>query len=147
MLRIENSHQINSHKLIAKLTDSKNYGAMNTSMKILVVEDNFINQKVARFFLEDMGYQVEIATNGKEALAMFDDSYSLILMDVGLPDMDGLEITRRIRTRKSIKRIPIIACTANGNAYKDKCLVAGMDGFILKPLFLEDLKQILTKFI
>jgi CheY-like chemotaxis protein len=147
MLRIDNSYQINGNELLAGLTSSRDDRAISTSMKILVVEDNLLNQKVARIFLEDMDYQVEIAASGKEALAMFDGSYSLILMDVGLPDIDGIEITQKIRERETNTHIPIIACTANGNIYRSKCLEAGMDGFILKPIMLDELKQILDIFL
>jgi len=113
--------------------------------KILIVEDNLINQKVAQLFLENLGYEADIAANGQQALAIFNRGYALILMDLGLPDMDGIEITKKIRERD--KHIPIIACTASGENYKAKCLAAGMNDFIIKPILLDTLKTLLAKFL
>lgn len=119
-----------------------------TKNRVLIVEDNPLNQKVARIFLEDMGYSTEIAANGQEALYLAaTQHYDLILMDVGLPDIDGLEITQKIRANETSERIPIIACTANGNTYKDKCLAAGMDDFVLKPIMQDELKRVLSQFL
>lgn len=115
--------------------------------RILIIEDNPINQKVAKLFLENLGYDADIAASGQEALAMFNQGYSLILMDIGLPDIDGVEITQRIRAQETTSHIPIIACTASGDSYRDKCLLVGMDDFILKPLMLDELQQVLGKFL
>lgn len=133
------------NNFIFPLPVEKNISGCN---KILVVEDNIINQKVAKIMLEDLGYVVDIAASGKEALYLTaTHKYTLILMDVGLPDMDGLEITRKIRAQENDDHIPIIACTANGDSYRDKCLQAGMDDFTLKPIMLDELKQVLAKYI
>lgn len=113
--------------------------------KILIVEDNLVNQKVAQLFLKNLGYQSDIAVNGQQALAIFNHDYALILMDLGLPDMDGIEITKKIREKN--KQVPIIACTASGESYKTKCLDAGMDDFIVKPMALDALEQMLGRFL
>lgn len=104
--------------------------------KILVVEDEPINQTVVRLFLKEQGYGFDIASSGEAALTLFSNQvYAAILMDIGLPGIDGLETTRCIRAleKSCDKRIPIIACTANGLEYKPKCLEAGMDDFSVKP--------------
>lgn len=120
---------------------------MPTKPKILVVEDNLLNQKVARIFLEDMGYAVEIAANGQQALSMFNQEYAAILMDIGLPDIDGCEVCVEIRKLDMGKQIPIIALTASGEYFKAKCLAAGMNSYLTKPIMLEDLKNLLGSYI
>lgn len=122
--------------------------AFEAPMKILVVEDNPINQKVAQLFLKNLGYEADIAADGQQALAMFKHGYFLILMDVGLPDIDGLEITQRIRKieRSNGGHITIIAATANGESYRQMCLDAGMDDFMTKPILLGELEKILAKY-
>lgn len=115
------------------------------NLRILVVEDTLINQRVARLFLEGFGYSVDIAANGKEALNKVGQGYVLILMDIGLPDIDGLEVTRIIREQN--KQIPIIACTASGESYHSKCIDAGMTDFILKPVLADVLCKIINKYL
>lgn len=144
MLRINNINQVSDHKVIIKLTH-RDDETRDMCMKILVVEDNPINQKIAKLFLESFGYTVDIAANGQEALEMANRDYALILMDIGLPDMDGIEITQNIRQKN--KNVPIIACTASGESYRDKCLNAGMNDFILKPIMSDDLKILIKKYI
>ncbi len=102
---------------------------------ILLAEDNCINEKVAVTMLEKLGLRVDVAHNGKEAIEKNqNNSYDLILMDCNMPEMDGFQATREIRKRETISRIPIIALTANAmDEDREKCLAAGMDGFISKP--------------
>jgi len=117
---------------------------------LLVVEDNPINQEVARSQLEKMGHRVDIAKDGRDALAMLELSdYALVLMDCHLPQMDGFETTARIRSRSDDKaQIPIIAVTASGGSgERDKCLQAGMDDFLLKPFRKEELADKITKWL
>ncbi len=145
------AHQVPKLKNIPSKFTSPAPSALTHSIsnqKILVVEDNLLNQKVAKLLLEQLGYDADIASSGIEALTMFDRGYSLILMDVGLPDIDGVEVTKLIRAKElnSKHHIPIIALTANGNCYKGKCLAVGMDGFALKPIMIDELKQVLIKF-
>jgi CheY-like chemotaxis protein len=117
---------------------------------LLVVEDNPINQEVARYQLEKMGYRADIAQDGLEAIAMLErGDYALVLMDCHMPQMDGFETTARIRSRADDKAlIPIIAVTASGGAgERDKCLQAGMDDFLLKPFRKEELSEKITKWL
>ncbi|THB73026.1 MAG: response regulator [Gammaproteobacteria bacterium] len=102
---------------------------------VLLVEDNYINQQVAREFLSNAGIVVDIANNGKEAIAAVKNyKYDVILMDVQMPEMDGYEATKVIR-KDAKSHTPIIAMTANALAGdKEKCLIAGMDGYISKPI-------------
>ena len=116
--------------------------------KVLVVEDNLINQKVAFCLLAGLGYAADIASNGTEALEMLhNDGYDLILMDCQMPVMDGYEATRRIRERGGpSSRIPIIAVTASALPdERSKCLAAGMDDYVAKPIGKEALKAALER--
>jgi len=117
---------------------------------LLVVEDNPINQQVARHQLEKMGYRADIAKDGIDALAMLESGdYALVLMDCHMPQMDGFETTARIRGRTDDKAlIPIIAVTASGGSgERDKCLQAGMDDFLLKPFRKEALSATINKWL
>jgi two-component system, sensor histidine kinase and response regulator len=112
-------------------------------LRILLVEDNRVNQAVAIGMLEKRGHQVVVAGNGRRALEMLSTSTpDLVLMDVQMPEMDGLLATSAIRDGevKSGTHIPIIAMTAHAMAGdKERCLAAGMDGYVSKPLRIEDL--------
>ena len=118
---------------------------------ILVAEDNEVNQKVAAKILEKLGYRVELAENGKEALAACARRrYDAVLMDGQMPGMDGYEATRRIRERetKGGRRVPIVAMTASAmKGDREKCLDAGMDDYITKPVTPEKLETVLKKWV
>ena len=103
---------------------------------ILLVEDNDINQEVARDLLESVGLKVDIANHGGEALEkLLVGSYDLVLMDMQMPVMDGLEATRKIRAMDRYKDLPIIAMTANAFAEdRQLCLESGMNGYVAKPV-------------
>jgi CheY-like chemotaxis protein len=114
-------------------------------MTILIAEDNAINQKLAKYILNKMGYKPDIVENGHEAInATVNKKYDLILMDVQMPEMDGLEATRFIR--QNMEHQPaIIAMTANAMIEdKEECLAAGMNGYLSKPLKLQELMDILA---
>ena len=115
--------------------------------RILVVEDHFINQEMICEMLKRLGYLVDTANNGQEALnCMTENLYDVILMDLQMPEMDGYEATRIIREDKAKHRIPIIALTANHvKADLERCLESGMNGYLTKPFELEDLNAILKK--
>lgn len=117
-------------------------------LRILIAEDNLFNQKVAIRMLEHIGYEADIANNGKEVLdALEQQDYDVILMDVQMPLMDGLETTRSIRTSQNLVRQPhIIAMTANAfQGDRDACLNAGMDDYVSKPVKVADLTRVLER--
>lgn len=103
---------------------------------ILVVEDNHVNQKVVTAILRKKGYQVDVANHGREALEFLELlSYGLVLMDVQMPVLDGLETTRMIRRDSRFVNLPVVAMTAHAmSGDRERCLAAGMNGYIAKPL-------------
>lgn len=115
--------------------------------RVLVVEDNLVNQRVAARMLEKLGCEVGIAENGAEALARLEHSpFDLVFMDVQMPIMDGLEAARRIRITEAGKgqHLPIIGLTASSvPSAQVECLAAGMDGYLSKPVRAKDLAQTL----
>ena len=117
-------------------------GAGLPPLRILIAEDNVINQKVALLLLQRLGYAADVAADGEETLAALRrQRYDVILMDVQMPGMDGLEAARRIRDEWPAEERPrIIAMTANAlHEDREACLSAGMDDFLSKPVLLEDL--------
>ena len=113
--------------------------------RILVVEDNLVNQRVAIRLLEKLGYAVEAVSDGQKAVdRVMETRYSLVLMDCQMPVMDGLTATREIRQREVERRTPIVALTAGAlQSDEANCLNAGMDGFIAKPIDIQKLSQVL----
>jgi CheY-like chemotaxis protein/HPt (histidine-containing phosphotransfer) domain-containing protein len=124
-------------------------------LRVLLTDDNLINQKVASRLLQQMGYQADIAKNGLEAIrALERQPYDLILMDVQMPEMDGLEATRRIRQRQQEPSAPphfkqpilIVAMTANVmQGDREKCVAAGMDDYLPKPIRPEALQAMIER--
>lgn len=123
--------------------------AITRHATVLLVEDNEINQEITASLLEEIGVKVEFASNGKEALEILaKKDYSLILMDVHMPIMDGFEATRRIRMIDRLKNIPIIAMTANVfEEDQKKCFEAGMNDFVGKPIVPNHLFSLITKWL
>ena len=118
------------------------------ALRILVAEDNVVNQKVAIRTLERLGYRADVVASGGEALAALDrQPYHVILMDVQMPGMDGLEATRRIRADLPAERQPwIVALTANAFAEdRDACMTAGMDDYVSKPVRRDELVAALDR--
>jgi CheY-like chemotaxis protein len=105
-------------------------------LRILLAEDNQVNRKLALRLLSQLSYQASVAENGKQAIeALERDDYDLVLMDVQMPEIDGLEATRRIRARWPERQLRIVAMTANAMAGdREACLAAGMDDYIAKPI-------------
>ncbi|MGL6281605.1 MAG: response regulator, partial [Microcoleaceae cyanobacterium] len=117
-------------------------------LKILLAEDNVVNQKVALNILAKLGYRADVAANGFEVLdALRRQSYDVVLMDVQMPEMDGLTATRAILQEFSANKVPrIIAMTANAmQGDRENCLQAGMNDYISKPIIFEALKNALSK--
>ena len=116
-------------------------------LRVLVAEDNEVNQKVVSRMLERLGHHVEVAVNGREAFERARaGTFDIVLMDCQMPEMDGWEATARIRAAfAGRRRIPILALTANASdADRQRCLDAGMDAHLSKPLKLERLAEALS---
>jgi len=118
---------------------------------ILLAEDNYVNQRVASSILEKAGHRVAVANNGREVLLLLAaKSFDLILMDVQMPEMDGFEATAAIREieKGTGKRIPIVAMTAHAmTGYREKCVRAGMDGYISKPIRANALRDLVAQYV
>ncbi|HUG33153.1 MAG TPA: response regulator, partial [Anaerolineales bacterium] len=116
-------------------------------LRILLAEDNAVNQKLALRLLEQMGYRADLASNGLEAIESLErQRYDAVLMDVQMPDMDGLEATRKIRMMQNLAQPRIIAMTANAmQGDREMCLAAGMDDYISKPIRVNELVDVLIK--
>jgi two-component system sensor histidine kinase/response regulator len=121
-------------------------------LRVLLAEDNAINQQIAVELLEGVGVSIDVANNGREALNMLladggNTRYDLVLMDLQMPEMDGYQATARIRAAPSLAELPIIAMTAHATAEeRDRCLAAGMRGHIAKPIDPELLYRTLLQF-
>jgi CheY-like chemotaxis protein len=121
--------------------------ASSQSLRILLAEDNLVNQKVAMGMLGKMGHRITLATNGLEALEQWrQGDFDLILMDVQMPEMNGLQATMQIRREEAIGvHVPIVAMTASAmSEERDRCLAAGMDDFISKPVSYKVIEQMIT---
>ena len=120
---------------------------------ILLVEDNQINQQVAKEILESLGVNSKIANNGEEAVNIFikddyNEDYDLILMDIQMPVMDGYTATENLRLLKNALDIPIIAMTADAvTGVKERCITVGMNDYITKPISAEELAGVLKKMV
>jgi CheY-like chemotaxis protein len=121
----------------------------SSALRILLVEDNPINQMVACGLLQRQGHSVVVAGNGKDALRTLEDqSFDLVLMDVQMPEMDGLEATAAIRAGEegTGRRLPIIALTAQAfSEDRDRCFEAGMDAYLSKPVQAQQLLQAVSE--
>jgi PAS domain S-box-containing protein len=112
------------------------------SLRVLLAEDNEVNQKIARRMLERIGHRVDVVNNGREAIAAIaGNSFDLVVMDCQMPEMDGFTATRMIRELEGeAARVPIVAMTANAlSGDRERCVAAGMDGYVTKPVRIEAL--------
>jgi len=121
------------------------------SLRVLLAEDNAVNQRLAVRLLEKRGHHVVVAGNGAEALAAMEkQEFDLVFMDVQMPEMDGLEATAEIREKEktSGKHLPIIALTAHAmKGDREKCIASGMDGYLTKPIRPQELDEVLEDFM
>ena len=128
---------------IPSLPTVNSLDVMRPGFRILLAEDNPVNQKLAMRLLEKRGHPVVLAMNGQEALSELKrGNFDLVLMDVQMPEMSGLEATESIRIgeRETGRHVPIIAMTAHAmRGDRERCLEAGMDGYITKPLNIGEL--------
>lgn len=121
-------------------------------MKILLVEDNPLNQKIVSFYLRKENHDVIIASSGEEAVKIFESGdFSLILMDLMLPGMNGIETTRKIREMKALakddRKLIIIALTANTlDNDREQCLLNGMNDYMAKPFDIQKLNDIVDTY-
>jgi len=117
-------------------------------LRILLAEDNVVNQKLALRLLQQMGYRADLASNGVEAIECIErQTYDVVLMDVQMPEMDGLEASRRITARWQPNERPrIVAMTANAmQGDREECLAAGMDDYVTKPIRVDALVEALDQ--
>ena len=140
--------QMDTQPMITRNTLTQSAAQQRFGGHVLLVEDNVVNQKVAVRFLERLGCSVQVANNGAEGVeAVRSRRYSIVLMDLQMPVMDGITATRKIRELETHSDIPIIALTANAmSGDRERCEAAGMDGYLTKPLEVDRLRAILTKF-
>jgi CheY-like chemotaxis protein/HPt (histidine-containing phosphotransfer) domain-containing protein len=145
---VEDWH-LRSQPIITRGTLIANEGRRQYAGKVLLVEDNAINQRVARRFLERLGCEVHVVSDGSLAVAAYkEQSFGFILMDMQMPVMDGIEATRCIREiENGGHRTPIVALTANAMmGTLERCLEAGMDDYLTKPLDISRLQDVLDRF-
>jgi len=117
-------------------------------LRILLAEDNVVNQKLALRLLQQMGYRADLASNGVEAIESVQrQTYDVVLMDVQMPEMDGLEASKAIAARWGARERPrIVAMTANAmQGDRDLCIAAGMDDYVTKPIRVDALVEALTR--
>jgi signal transduction histidine kinase/AmiR/NasT family two-component response regulator len=136
------------HAPTSSVAPAKPVGTARAPLRVLVAEDNAVNQRVAVAMLTKLGYQADLAANGHEVLAALEHRpYDVVLMDLHMPEMDGLEATRRIRQRFADKDRPqIIALTAATlDGERVRCLAAGMDDYLGKPITVERLMAALDR--
>lgn len=115
--------------------------------RVLLVEDDAIIQIINKSFLEMLGYEVDLARNGREALNLYSEKHDLVLLDIGLPDINGYEVCQAIRQRVQGKRLPILALTAFGEFVEDQCLAAGINEVAIKPMMKLELKEFLERWL
>mgnify|MGYP001500471190 CR=1 FL=1 len=137
----------------APVTDVTSPAGGDARPYILLAEDNLVNQKLTKRLLEKWGYAVDVAANGVEAIALLEAAdaggggYAAVLMDVQMPEMDGLEATAALRAREARtggRRLPVIAMTAHAlEGDRERCLAAGMDDYISKPIAAQNLREML----
>jgi len=141
-----NSSRIRNASIIFENNDRKIYKA-EEKFKILLVEDNELIRKINLTFLNQFGYDVTLAKNGRDAINLLKNDYDLFLLDVGLPDIDGVRVCEIIRSLPKFSYTPVIFLTAFGEGLKDECIAAGGNDFAVKPLPIEELQNLVDKWL
>ncbi len=149
-LTLENGQPIREgHRAKDRPTLPATPAGCGKAFRILVAEDHSINQKLIQAILEQLGHQVEIAVNGKEAIKFLErTNYDIVFMDCQMPELDGFETTKIIRdsSDEKLKKIPVIAMTASAiKGDRERCLAAGMNDYISKPISIARIKEILVQ--
>ena len=146
----EDQFDLNNYETEVKSPYDDNLKEKRSDYKILIAEDNVVNQKVVLRMLTELGFDVEAVCNGADAIEKIkNDNFDAVLMDVQMPEMDGFDATRIIRNlQDSRKNIPVIALTAHAlKGDKEKCLEAGMNDYITKPINAKQLSKVLDSWI
>jgi len=152
LIALHPEYRLNTHETKLLIPHQGGLGPVvreSEVLDILVAEDNVVNQRVVTRMLEKQGHRIKLVENGKLALAaLLDKNYDLVFMDIQMPEMDGFEATHAIREREASlrRRTPIVAMTAHAmKGDEERCLLAGMDDYITKPLQSDDLMRIINK--
>jgi CheY-like chemotaxis protein len=147
--RVVGARELAGEIPLVTLCTVKDPRAACETLRILLAEDNLVNQRLTTRLLEKRGHQVVIATNGREALAALEKGgYDLVLMDIQMPEMNGMEATARIREKEKVAggHQAIVALTAHAmKGDQELCLAGGMDGYLAKPIRAQELDQILER--
>jgi signal transduction histidine kinase/DNA-binding response OmpR family regulator len=149
--RVLSAHESKEVKPVITRYSLREMAPERKALKILLAEDNLVNQKLASRLLEKRNHTVTIVQNGKEALAALEnDHFDLVLMDMQMPEMDGFEATRILRQREKTNgnHQPVVAMTALAmNGDKERCIEAGLDGYLAKPIRPQELDEVLDRHV
>lgn len=115
--------------------------------KVLLIEDSLVIQDIHATFLRKLGCEVDVVSNAKEAIKALIDDYDLIFMDIGLPEINGLEASKIIRKQPNKKQVPIVALTAYGETTQEDCQKSGINGLVIKPIKLDEFRELLECFL
>lgn len=141
-----NGFRIGDASIVFGNNDRKIYEEVE-KFKILLVEDNELIRRVNLTFLNQLGYDVNVAKNGRDTIKLLKNNYDLFLLDVGLPDIDGVRVCEIIRSITKFSHTPVIFLTAFGEGFKAECMAAGGNDFAVKPLPIEELQNLVDKWL
>jgi CheY-like chemotaxis protein len=137
----------NDHSRITRQSGTDNSSGPPGVLQVLIVDDDEVNRLVISRFLQNRGCIVQTATDGQKALALLgNEQFDIVLMDISMPRIDGLTLTRQIRKNQNTKNIPVIAVTAYANPEdRERLLAQGMDAYMAKPVNLDELYKIILQ--